>query len=699
MPSQQEDGKSKDPLGNYIVLNGVRRELIHHPTAFAAMQSHTAIAKQLAADPEAIVKTLAIDNARVEVQSDDWTKRNDLMEKVRKSNVVAHHIYLIEGTSDEIAITDRIFVTPEKDNPDLLAAIQQRYEMSPEGRKGKAYVFRVTDAATVNPLKVANDILVKFPGIIKSSVPEIFIPIRPDEPDPVRRDAAIAVRLPSPAAVPAPAENDIEGAVAEPAGPPAAPAPAENAIGVVVAAPAGSPVAPAPAENAIGIAVAEPAGPPAAEGLAVAAAVAEASPSIVPTLGTLIQQQPLLAEQWYMSPGIIGDDGPDIKTRASVSAVEAWQSQNAKVGFGNSEVVIAVIDANFDVLAPLPPLVVHPAFKDKKIDEHIFDFVDGDGNLFDLNDADSHGTFVASLAGACNQMLGVAPGCALLPIRLGVSPSIEPDKLLLALQRASDFADVVNCSFQHKPASIDYLAVHPCFLKKVKKMIKSGGRRKKGLVIVVSAGNFDCPTSLSADDNTDGLKPIGATPIPPHQEIHTSYPEIKNVVVVGSTTSLLRKAAYSNWGPELTVTAPSNNLGTLPGRKILTAIRRPGSGPNPATVFNDLEFSLEFGKTSASAPLVAGVVALMISANQNLSARQIIKILKSSADTDKEGLDLTLDAPSGNLQGTFDGKFVGAHSLFFGAGKVNALKAVEQAMNPPPDDPDDDDDDDDDDPC
>ena len=71
-----------------------------------------------------------------------------------------------------------------------------------------------------------------------------------------------------------------------------------------------------------------------------------------------------------------------------------------------------------------------------------------------------------------------------------------------------------------------------------------------------------------------------------------------------------------------------------------------------------LSRELGFGGTSSSCPKVAGVVALMLSANPQLTPNEVKSILQKSADD--------IDAPG------YDDKT--------GAGRVNAYKAVQMAQ-------------------
>ncbi|MBP9075835.1 MAG: SPOR domain-containing protein, partial [Haliscomenobacter sp.] len=70
-----------------------------------------------------------------------------------------------------------------------------------------------------------------------------------------------------------------------------------------------------------------------------------------------------------------------------------------------------------------------------------------------------------------------------------------------------------------------------------------------------------------------------------------------------------------------------------------------------------------FGGTSGATPLVAGICALMLSANPNLSAREVKEILIQTADK--------IGSPS---------EYIAGHSRKYGYGRVNAERAVAEAL-------------------
>ena len=128
-------------------------------------------------------------------------------------------------------------------------------------------------------------------------------------------------------------------------------------------------------------------------------------------------------------------------------------------------------------------------------------------------------------------------------------------------------------------------------------------------------------------------------------------------------TAKNQKALYSNWGEEVWVCAPSNGIEETERKSVLNHYHFE-HGQFGYGLYTD-----QFGGTSSAAPLVAGVAALVISANPGLTAMQVKEILKDTADKINPG-------------NTTDGKYDNnGHSKWYGHGKVNAGKAVRKALD------------------
>lgn len=362
-------------------------------------------------------------------------------------------------------------------------------------------------------------------------------------------------------------------------------------------------------------------------------------------------QDALFRNQWHLK----STSGVELSPDANIDAAGAWD-----VTRGSRTIVVAVLDDGFDLN--------HPDFKGLGKVTFARDFVDADLIPFpsrQLNDF--HGTPCAGLAiGEENGtgIVGVAPGCTFMPVRFGLTAD---DKLLYEIfDYIGKYADVISCSWGPVPVN----APLPTLLnKQMTSLSKTGGPRGKGCVIVFAAGNYNAPVRDLNNKNftwrhpTRGLKQTTG----PIVNGHAAHPD---VIAVSASTSQNRHAAYSNWGADVDVCAPSDNV-----HPIDFQIRQPGQAV--WTSYNEnlgRQYTDTFGGTSASAPMVAGVAALILSANPALTASEVREILQLTADK------ITDDQPDPVL-GLTKGRYnANGHSEWFGFGKVNAFKAVRRAL-------------------
>lgn len=356
-------------------------------------------------------------------------------------------------------------------------------------------------------------------------------------------------------------------------------------------------------------------------------------------------------KQWQLETN--NQDG--VSPSADINAREAW---NRLDGGGDPDVVIAVIDFGFDL--------THPDLVNKLVNINLdpFDFVDrGDGNPKFPKPGDSdedHGTACAGIAVAeknGNGVVGIAYGCSLLPVCCPFQP--ETTDLLDIFHAIRDKADVISCSYAPEVTTD---ALSRTKFNMIKRIATSQGRQGQGCVICFAAGNGNLPLNEDVTNYMffiDGVKngPITETILNP-------FASHEDVIAVSASTAKNKKALYSNWGEEVWVCAPSNDMkddGKIIGPSITTTACVGNMG-------NSL-YTDEFGGTSSAAPLVAGVAALVISANPGLTAIQVKEILKETADKIN---------PDDDTLGKYDNQ---GHSKWYGFGKVNAGKAVKRALD------------------
>jgi len=143
------------------------------------------------------------------------------------------------------------------------------------------------------------------------------------------------------------------------------------------------------------------------------------------------------------------------------------------------------------------------------------------------------------------------------------------------------------------------------------------GRQGRGNIYVWSAGNG---RPEGDDANYDG------------------YANAMETIAVGGVSDLGRRTTESELGANLVVVAPSSSLRR---QGLITTDRQGRLGYNrngsndgfvlPRKNVDDRDFTNDFGGTSGAAPLVSGVVALMLEANADLGWREVQDILIRTA--------------------------------------------------------------------
>jgi subtilisin family serine protease len=263
------------------------------------------------------------------------------------------------------------------------------------------------------------------------------------------------------------------------------------------------------------------------------------------------------------------------------------------VTMGVPFVIVAVVDSGVDL--------DHPDLQGQLVEGY---------NLLDPGspprDDSGHGThaagIIAAVANNAVGIAGVAPNVMIMPLKVLDSAGVGRDSdVAEAIHYAVDHgAWVVNMSFNGRDSS-----------RTLEEAVAYASQR--GVVLVVAAGNEgrDAP----------------------------SYPgAIKPAIAVGATALNDRRAFFSNFGPWVDLAAP--------GQAILSTFWDPIGGSI---------YTTQTG-TSTAAPLVAGVVALMFSAQPFLSVDDIGAALRATADPlDSSGV---------------------------GAGQVNAANAVLAVLPP-----------------
>ncbi|MGD8837815.1 MAG: proprotein convertase P-domain-containing protein [Desulfobacteraceae bacterium] len=368
-------------------------------------------------------------------------------------------------------------------------------------------------------------------------------------------------------------------------------------------------------------------------------------------------EDPLFSSQWHL----FNQNGPSISSEAHVDAARAWD-----ITRGERSIVVAVADDSVDIH--------HTDLQGNGKIVSPRDFGGRDDDPSPESAYDNHGTACAGVAVAEENgsgVVGAAPGCALMPIR---TSGIIDDN---AIEELMDWivthgADVLSCSW-HADAVYFGLTWR---MRQAMHRAATQGRNGKGCVLVFAAGNANRPINGTVDERSWPDNVLSG----PTRWLN-GFAAHDDVIAVAASTSQAKKSAYSNWGAEISVCAPSNNAppGTypmvtayLPGRGILTTDRMGPSG------YDSSDYTYDFGGTSSACPLVAGVAALVLSAYPDLTAGEVKEILQTTADKIE---DHDADPQLEQGLGTYDES---GHSQWFGYGKVNAFNAVTEAVRRKP---------------
>jgi subtilisin-like proprotein convertase family protein/subtilisin family serine protease len=310
----------------------------------------------------------------------------------------------------------------------------------------------------------------------------------------------------------------------------------------------------------------------------------------------------------------------------------------------------------------------------------------------------NHGTSCAGVIAAeldAALTVGAAPGCRLLPVKWESSgPSLftSDSKLRTVLDFVADKVDVLSSSWGIVPSSL----WSPIVTNRIAQLAQSGGRRGKGIVFLWAAGNENCPiqhqTSIDVP-YTNGWDPMGGSlvwvGVKTARRFENNLVGIPGVMHVAALASTAVRSHYSNYGTGIAICAPTSNSHeyrrvTVQGLRI-TTVTGPGDGVTGG-----------FGGTSSATPLTAGIAGLVISANPQLSALEVISVLKRTASK-----DLRFDAYPRTPPATFNadvswdvspvapfdggafgdvGAPEGTWSPWFGHGRVDAPAAVAEAL-------------------
>lgn len=334
----------------------------------------------------------------------------------------------------------------------------------------------------------------------------------------------------------------------------------------------------------------------------------------------------LLNQEWHLqNAGFVPDANFRLKSGADAKVIDAWRRLG---NMGSTEVTVALIDNGFDI--------THPDLRQKIY--RPYDLWNQSTNLVQGDARFTHGTPCASVALAASNgsgIVGSSPNARFMPVSGTSFAALATDQMFDYCIKNG--ADVISCSWGTTDSN------YQLNLSKQQAIARAArdGRNGKGCVIVFAVGN----------DDLDYVSYYAAHP---------------DVIAVGASTSQDQYATYSNRGREVSVVAPSNGDWPIIAARAWWDAGLDGEVGNYKFWRDGRsrgQYYKHFGGTSSSTPLVAGICALILSANPDLTAKEVKEILQSTADK--------IGSPS---------EYVNGHSVKYGYGRVNADKAVAEAL-------------------
>ena len=364
--------------------------------------------------------------------------------------------------------------------------------------------------------------------------------------------------------------------------------------------------------------------------------------------------------------GQVFTDGHSGTNDADIDAPEAWTLTT-----GSNDIIVAVIDEG--VTSDHPDL---PNTRQLRLAGS--DFVDGDANPSPTGN-NNHGNACAGVIAATmnnNQgIAGIAPNCRIMPIRISYDSSSVADFALAIRFAANNGAHVISNSWGLRdPDPLSSPPYSPNLYPEVVTAIQyavSSGRNGNGCVVTFAAGNtanhaasnngyisFPANVTISgvitvgASDRNDSQANYSPTSNPSH-----SYNQIIDIVAPSHRAypNQITGETFEMWSIDIL-----DNAGYNPWPGIVTPPTTGEVLPNTGT--NNLAYTARFGGTSHACPVVAGVAALILSLNPNLTQQQVFDILTTNADQ----------------VGGYT--YTNGRSNEMGFGRLNACRAVSQVL-------------------
>ena len=276
------------------------------------------------------------------------------------------------------------------------------------------------------------------------------------------------------------------------------------------------------------------------------------------------------------------------KVGIDIGIEDAWN-----VTTGDSSVKVAVVDHGIEL--DHPDLSLNMAADS-------YDAIIGTSPSFVRGD---HGTACAGIVAAGQNnggngkvgVTGVAPGCKLMSVS---------HSLMTGPNASQELADGINWAWQNGAAVISnswgHSALASSQLDDAIELALTDGRGGLGTVVVFAAGNANSDVIYPADSNRDIIVVGAMSPCGERKSLTSCDPE---------------NFWGSCFGDEVDVVGP--------GVLIATTDRKGSQG------YDSSDYTFDFNGTSSACPCVAGVAALVLSVNPDLTQKQVADLIEKTA--------------------------------------------------------------------
>lgn len=365
-----------------------------------------------------------------------------------------------------------------------------------------------------------------------------------------------------------------------------------------------------------------------------------------------------LAQQWHLKN--------DASTPSAIDALGAWETTQ-----GSDGIVIAVVDTGvrFD-----HPDLGRAAAAGRLLDG--YDFItdlatanDGDGPDADASDPGDwcqgsssswHGTLVSGIIGAAtNNAIGIAGitwSGRILPVRgLGKCGGDDSDLIPAVLWAAG--IHVSGVPDNPNPARIINLSLGSAGSCPASWQDAISQVVARDVLVVVAAGNESGPVGSPAN--------------------------CRGVAAIAALRHAGTKVGFSNLGREVALGAPGGNCVNLSGACLYSIDSTTNDGittPGASTYTDQINFNVG---TSFSAPIVAGIAALMTAVNDRLGATHLIARLQSGSRPFPRSPDASVpDCHVPTSGSDVQPSECNCTTDTCGAGMANARGSVNEALRP-----------------